>query len=396
MPLYKFQVCDSEGKTRELCIDGDSAENAVAKIRRQGFLPIQCFGEAPGFQNGSWFRRDFNAFKFTNRLVPLLQAHVPLERALGIIAEGSSLDREREIVMSLRKGLHEGKKFSALIREQGNRFPRVYANLVEAGEEGGCLEDVMVNIQEFLTESKEQKDFLITSSIYPMVILSVTLLVLALVFGVFIPRFAQIFIDMGKALPLPTQILLTFSRGVNMLWPLWLLLILLLVWLVIRIKRGGRAREWYDRRVLRIPLIGKLVVTAEIARFTGTLAILLGNSVHLLRSVQISLNVLQNRIIAGSFDRVVPELRAGTKLSDALSRSPFLQSESIQLLRVGEEAGEIAPMMHQISMELNKSVKTDIKRLLALFEPAVIILLALLILVVVIAVFLAIIEMNNI
>ncbi len=396
MPLFKFQVSDEKGKTKELIIDGDSEENAIARIRQRGYLPMQSFGEVSSTGSHWRFRSSFNVYTFTNRLLPLLEAHVTLERALGIIAGSTTKAQEREIIVSLRQGLHEGKKFSELIRDQGTRFPRIYANLIEAGEESGCLPAVVGNLQRFLSESKEQKDFLITSSIYPAVILTITLLVLALVFGVFIPRFAQIFVDMGKELPLPTQILLTFSRIVNVLWPLWLLLALLVVWFIVRVRQGGREREWYDSKILKVPVLGRLLITIEMERFCRTLAILTGNSVHLLKSVQISLKTLQNRTVAQSFDRIVPELRGGTKLSDALAQSPFMSMDVIQMLRVGEESGAVAAMLAKVSDELEKSIKVEIKRLLALFEPVVIVLLALVILVVVVSIFLAIIEMNNI
>lgn len=395
MPLYQYQVSDFNGKTQSLVIEADSTDDAVVKLRARQLFPVQCYGETSG--GGKLiFRQSFNVYAFTNRLVPLLQAHVPLERALGIMASGDMKEKEREIIVSLRKGLHDGRSFSELIRSHGDRFPRIYANLVHAGEETGCLEDVMVNLQRFINESKEQKDFLITSSIYPAVILGITLLVMVLVFTVFIPRFSQIFLDMGKDLPLPTEILLTVSRLVNLLWPLWLLMVFGAIYFFIRVKRGGRARIWFDRNIIKFPILGRLIVTVDVSRFIRTLSILIGNHVHLLKSVQIAVQVIQNNEISQSLNGVAAELRGGSKLSETLHQSSFIPNDAIQMLRVGEESGEMGAMLGKVSDELEKSVKVEIKRLLALFEPAVILMLAVVILVVVISVFLAIIEMNNI
>lgn len=395
MPLYQYQVTNFNGKMQDLEIEADSPEDAAGKLRARQLFPVQCYGETTG--GGKLvFRHSFNVYAFTNRLVPLLQAHVPLERALGIMAGGDMKEKEREVIVSLREGLHNGRIFSELIRSQGDRFPRIYANLVHAGEETGCLEDVMVNLQRFINESKEQKDFLITSSIYPAVILGVTMLVLVLVFTVFIPRFSQIFLEMGKDLPLPTEILLTVSRLINILWPVWLLIILGLIYFFIRVKRGGKARLWFDRNIIRVPILGRLMVTVDVSRFIRTLSILIGNHVHLLKSVQIASQVIQNSKISESLNEVPAELRGGSKLSETLRQSSFIPNDAIQMLRVGEESGEMGPMLEKVSDELEKSVKVEIKRLLALFEPAVILILAMVILVVVISVFLAIIEMNNI
>ncbi len=396
MPLYRFQVSDSRASLSELTIEADSESDAVRRLQGRQLVPMSCYGEVSGNSGVFSLRRDFNVCAFTNRLVPLLQAQVPLERALLIMYESAAKEKEREVFASLRQGLHEGKSFSELIRANGNRFPRIYANLAEAGEAGGCLEVVLENLQRFLNESKEQKDFLISSSIYPAVILSITLLVLALVFGVFIPRFAQIFLDMGKALPLPTQILLGFSRVVNAMWPVWLLLILGVVWFFIRVRRGGPERAWFDRRILGIPVAGRLIAAAEIGRFVRTLSVLTGNHVDLLKSVRISLKVIGNGTIARTLEQVPADLTGGMKLSAALRRSSYIPPDVIQMLRVGEESARVGPMLGKVADEMEKSVKTEIKRLLALFEPAVIVLLALVILIVVISIFLAVIEMNNI
>lgn len=395
MPLYRFQATDPQGKVRELTQDGDSPDEAVSRLRGRGLLPLQCYGEVSGTGKIS-LRKGFNVYAFTNGLVPLMKAHVPLERALGIMADCAVREKEREIIVSLRKGLHEGKSFSELLRGQGDRFPKIYANLVESGEVSGCLDTVMMNLQRFITESKKQRDFLISSSIYPAVILTITFLVIVLVFTVFIPRFTQIFLDMGKELPLPTQILMTVSRIVNALWPFWLLLACGIIWFVLRIRRGGRAKLWWDRRAVRLPLLGRLIVAAEISRFIQTLSILIGNQVHLLKSVQSSLKVIQNSAIAASLDHVIGELRGGAKLSDALRHSRYLPMNVIQMLRVGEESGEVAPMLEAVADEMEEAVKVEVKRLLALFEPAVIVFLAAVIFVVVISIFLAVMEMNNI
>ena len=254
----------------------------------------------------------------------------------------------------------------------------------------------MVNLRDFLNTRKSQKDFLITSSIYPCVILTVTLGVLVLVFSVFIPRFSQIFLDMGKDLPLLTQILLVFSRCINWLWPLWIIIVIMVIWFAKKVKQGGRMRSWYDKKILAIPVLGRLLISVEINQFIRTLAVLSTNHVHLLKSVQISINIIQNNTIKQSLENVIPELRGGAKLSRALKESNFISSDVIQMLQVGEESGEIGIMLEKIAEESEETVKVEIKRLLALFEPAVIILLALIVLLVVISIFLAIIEMNNI
>ena len=400
MGLYKYKARNGGGAAQVVTIEGDSPDDALGRLRSRGFVPVKFLGEAGQVGGALPFgrRRDsFDVYGFTNRLTPLLEAQITLERALAIMAEPTGgEDRNHAVIVSLRKGLHEGKKFSELIRSHGGRFPRIYANLVETGEETGCLTEVMTELQRFLNESREQRDFLITSSIYPLTILTITLGVMVLMFAVFIPRFSKIFLDMGKELPLPTEIMLTISTVFNTLWPLWLLLLCGVVWLIIRIRRGGRVREWWDGIALRLPVLGGIFQNVEISRFIRTLSILVGSQVHLLDSVRIATRVLGNSRLNRSFTGVPADLKEGKRISAALKKSVYMPGEAIQMLKVGEESGNIDYMLARIADGMERETKVKIKRLLAMFEPAVIVFLAIIVLLVVISIFLAVMEMNNI
>lgn len=396
--LYKYKAADTTGKITEVLIEGDNEADSLNRLRRRGLVPLQCLGEAAA-QGRVTFSLpgggDFNVYEFTDRLVPLLNAHIPLERALGIIADGQENDRRKEVVNALRRGLHEGKKFSELIRGQGHRFPPLYANLVETGEETGCLSEVMNELQRFLNDSKEMKEFVITSSIYPVIVLTVTIGVVILLFTVFIPRFSKIFVDMGRELPLPTAIMLQISNLFTGLWFVWVLLLAGIVYYIIQVRKGGPARRHWDRVSLRLPLFGKLLAAVEMSRFIRTLAIMIKNHVHLLETVRIAGRVIQNSVMAESFSGVASELRGGTKLSVALRKSPYTPLTAVQMLKVGEESGNIGEMLYQVAEQHEKELKVRIRRLLALFEPAVIVFLAVTVFLVVISIFLAIMEMNE-
>ena len=401
MPLFKYKVADKSGKSFDFFIEGDNQNDSIRRLRARGFILLESFGQVSDYDKkpaGSkfWKKNKFNAVEFTDRLVPLLEANIQLEKALGIIADGMTEPAQIQIVNEIRRGMHEGKKFSALIRSHGYAFPPIYANLVEAGEESGALTNVMKELLNFLTYKKELNEFIITSSIYPAIILIVTFGVIILLFTVFIPRFSKIFFDMGKELPLPTKIMLMISQFVTGFWWLWLVLIALLTFLISKIKKGGKAKIWWDKKVLTLPIFGPLIQTLEIGRFIKTLAVLLQNNVHLINTVSIASKVIQNTHIAKSFSHVNVELKGGSKLSKALSKSPFMPKIVIQMLGIGEESGRMGPMLDQVANQQEKIMKVKIKRLLALFEPAVILFLAVVVLTVVISIFLAIMEMNEI
>lgn len=400
MPQFKYKASDKGGKVQEVVIEGDTKQDALSRLRHKGFTPIKFIGNINLSEDGQhghfWQRKALDPCDFTNRLVPLLNAQIPLERALGIIEEGMEHEPGKVMLKDIRRGLHEGKKFSSLIRDRGHCFPGVYANMVEAGEESGALAGVMRELQKFLNESRELKEFLITSSIYPAIILSVTLVVIILLFTVFIPRFAKIFMDMGKQLPLPTQMMLDISNFVTGFWWLWIILIFLFTMGVRMIRRGGKSRAWWDKVVLKVPVFGKLLQLIEIARFVRTLAVLIQNHVHLLETVRIAERVIQNSFIVNTLTGVSSELKGGAKLSNALSKSDYIPITVVRMLNIGEETGSMGEMLEKVAEQYEVNIKTQVKRLLAMFEPVVILLLALVVLSVVLSMFLAILEMNQI
>lgn len=401
MANFKYKAADSSGKTTEIVIDADSKQESLNKLRVKGFVPIKFIGADEIIESGSsgnefWRRKELDPVDFTNRLVPLLRAHIPLERSLAIIADGIDDPKGKNVVTEIRRGLHEGKKFSALLRNRPNIFPTMYSNMVEAGEETGSLTQVMQELQGFLNSSKELKEYLITSSIYPLFVLSVTGGVIVLLFTVLIPRFSKIFADSGKTLPLLTQIMLTIGNTVTNFWWLWIILIGVFFYLIYCITKGGRAKEWWDEFKLKIPVLGSLFHLIEMSRFIRTLAVLIQHHVHLLDTVRISEKVITNTFIVKTLSGVAAELRGGAKLSTALGKSPFFPKTAARMLSIGEETGNMGEMLEQVADTYEENIKNRIKKILALFEPAVILILAFIVLSVVLSIFLALMKMNDI
>ena len=399
MALYKYKVSDSGGVFSEITIDADSTEDSVVRLRSRGLTPLKFIGVVTANNKitpASLFRNDFSVLEFTDRLNPLLRAHIPLERALKIITDSYEDSAGRQVVANLRQGLHEGKIFSELIRSQEPRFPPMYANLLEAGEKTGCIPEVVAELHKYLTDSKELKDFLITCSIYPIIVLTVTFFVIVLLFTVFIPKFAKTFMEMGKELPALTKIMFEISNILTSYWWLWLLLAAAAVIAAIKVTSSESGKVWIDKNILNMPLIGVMVKTVDVNRFVRTIAILLNNHVPILDTIDIGRKILQNSYIRDSFSNVTHELKGGSKLSEALKKSPFIPLATIQLLKVGEESGNLGEVLTQAAEDHERKMKVKIRKLLALFEPVVILILAAIILCVVLSIFLAIFEMNQI
>jgi len=185
------------------------------------------------------------------------------------------------------------------------------------------------------------KEFIITSSIYPAIILLISFGVMILIFTVFIPRFSKIFLGMGKELPLSTAILVNIGNTVISLWWIWPILMLFAAGLAVRIKHNPQTRYRWDAFLLKIPFIGKIIIANEMNRFIHTMSILLKNHVKLLDAVEVGQRIIQNSCIRRSMNNLKQELRNGIPLSTSLSKSSYMPKDAVQMLKVGEESGDI-------------------------------------------------------
>ena len=399
MPRYKYMVSAPGRPGFGIEIEADSMAEAVTRLRSRGMTPIRCCGEVDGEIAGGFSRfsrRKVDSYEFTSQLAPLLSASIPLERSLAIIRESAKDDEMRDLVNTLRLGLHEGKKFSELVRSYGSVFPGFYANLIETGEETGCLPEVVEELHRFMSESKSMREFVISSSIYPAVVLIITISVAILMFTVFVPRFAQIFADMGREQPGSIVFLTTISTVImHLCWSVPAVLVA--SWLILKWRYGiSQLREWTSLIATRLPVFGKLVVEIEMCKFMRTLAILVCNHVDIIKTVRIATRVIQNQVIRASFSNLEGKLRAGEKLSTCLEGNAFIPPGFTARIRVGEESGTVGTMIAKSASHLEDNTRQKVKRLLSLFEPVVIVFLALMVLVVVVSIFMAIMEINEV
>ena len=398
MSLYRFKVSDGGGSVRELLIEGDSQADATRRIQRRGLLPLAYLGEGSGSgsgRQGGW-RQRFDVVDFTDRLVPLLEASIPLERALAIVGEGREESFSTQLVADLRRGLHEGRRFSDLIRDRGRLFPRLYASIVEAGEEAGALPLVMGQLRRFLVDSRELRSFIVSASIYPLFIMFAGTIMLGVVMGVIVPRFATVLASTGAALSTPTRILLGLSAVARGFW--WVVPVLVLAAVVAGVqvaRENSGLRAAYDRWVLGWPLTGKMVLYSNMARLARTMAILMRSGVHLLDTVSIASRVLQNQTLVQSLSGLSGELRQGQRLSDALGQSRYIPPLMLRMVAVGEETGAVDVMLERVAERYEADLKRLVKRLLSIFEPVTIICLGIVIGGVVTLMFLAIMNMQS-
>lgn len=397
MPLFKFKVADAAGKIEEILIESESESEATRRVRSRSLIPIEFLGHGDSRRGGgSWgLSRKFDVADFSDRLVPLLQADIPLERALGIIEETSESQEEKELVAGLRRGLHEGRKLSQLIRDRGRQFPRMYASIVEAGEEAGALPQVLAQLRDFLLMQREMRNFVISSSIYPAFVLLVCGGVVMILLGIVIPKFGEVITTSGQPVAGSTTLLLALSTGLHDYWWIGVILLAVAVIAIREASRDERILAHWDDFVLKVPILSRMVLLANIGRLVRTMAILMRNGVHLLDTVAIAARVIQNSRLRSSIASLAADLRRGERLSVALGRSPYMPTMVIRMLAVGEEMGASDVMLERVADRYDDDLKQLVKRALSWFEPIVIIVLGLVVGSIVLMLFLAVMNMQG-
>lgn len=398
MALFRFKVSDRQGRVSEQTVESESRKEASKRLQHRGLVLLEFLGEgdsASVVKKHFWERERFNADMFTERLVPLLDAGIPIEKSLLILADSSENPQEARILNDLRRGLHEGRKLSKLIRDRGRLFPPMYSNIVEAGEESGALPKVMAQLQQFMTDMREFRSFLITSSVYPAVVSVVCVIALAVILGWIVPQFKPMFENSTREPNFWMSSLLQVSDFVQSYWwtlPL-ALVVLIVLWLIPSVQQ--KMKNHWDRLVLKLPLFRKVAIWGNLSRFLRTLGVLIESGVHLLDSVSIASRVIQNHTIRDSLNFISNDLRRGEKLSVSLAKSPLVPNMVIRMVSVGEETGQPAEMMGRVAHRYEVELRALLKQVISLFEPLMIVMLALIVGSIMLILFMSLMSMQN-
>jgi len=288
-----------------------------------------------------------------------------------------------------------GKSLAASMGEHPEVFPKLYVNMIRAGEAGGILEGVLRHLAEYLERSVALKEDVKSALVYPMILAAAAGLSLIVLFVYVIPRFAVIFKDVGQALPWITKVVLDFSQILTQYG--WLILLLLLIGAVggVYYFRSPEGRAEWDRQSLRVWLLGDLLRKFETARFARTLSALLKGGVPLLEALGTVQGVVGNRLLSRAIGQVQVRVREGKGMAQPLGESGLFPPLALNMIAVGEETGKLEGMLAEVAEHYDQEVKRTTKRLTALLEPALILGMGLIIGLVVVSMLLAIFSIND-
>ncbi len=390
MGVYSYKATTLEGAIIEGTVEAPDENLALERIKDSGAIPLKVTSPRKGaLRKGvSLHSSKGDLLTFTAELSALIGAGLPLDRSLNILAGVSEGRQMQEVVNSVLKLIREGSSFSDALKKHPRVFPRLYVNMVRAGETGGVLEIVLEKLGEFLETAKELKDSVYSAMIYP-VILGVTGSISIVILLTFvIPRFSILFKEMGGTIPASTQMILYFSNFLRDLW--WVLLPAavsgaFVVWRFIKTERGGILWDKIKFRFLR-DVVSKL----ETARFCRTMGTLIRSGVPFLQALQNSKDVIGNRVVASAIGAVARDVKEGKGIAVPLTEARVFPQLALSMIKVGEETGQLDTMLLKVATTYEKSLKDSVKRFMGLLEPAIILTMGLVIAFIVVSMLVAI------
>ena len=331
----------------------------------------------------------------TSELSIMLKAGLPLDNALRVLIGMNAKPAMAQMTQAILDDVKGGVPFSRALLRHPQQFGDFYINMVRSGEAGGQLSAVLERLNEHLERLRALRESVVSAAIYPAILLGVAVLSVIAMLGFVVPQFESLFKEMGDALPAPTRFIMALGHaftdyGIVMGLGLVLLFWLLRIWL-----RSPGGRKWWQARALRLPLLGTLILKYDLTLFARSLGTLLGNGVPLLSALHIATQTVGNVNLRIALEGVIPKIKGGGKVVDALQASGIFEPLAINLVKVGEETGRMGPMLLELARIFNRDVETGIKRGLTLLEPVLILVLGMLIASIIVSIMLGILSVND-
>lgn len=375
---FKYQAYDADGQIQTGQISAESEKEAVRQLQGRRLVPVKlsAASQRRGLSRAKGRKiRPTDLLDFTNGLRTLVEARVPIDKALRLLAGITESEQMRALVDALRKEVKEGQSLADAMELRPDVFSKMYVNIIRAGEEGGIMHQLLPGLADFLETSTRNRQAILSAMIYPIVLVITGIISVFLLLVFVIPQFAIMFEDAGTDIPASAAFLLAMSDAIKQYgWLVPALLIGVVMWWRWQDKDPDK-RLRKDRFLLSTPILGQLLLYRECAVFSRTLGALLQAGVPLIRALRVSQEVVSNTELSQSLKKVEEDVRSGTGLGTALEKTAVFPVLLHQLVAVGEETGRTGSILVKTSETFDQNVKNQMDRLVSAMQPALILVL---------------------
>jgi len=407
MGAFEYVVLDQKGRERKGVAEGDTARQVRQNLREKGLIPLQINvasqkerGETGKSSLASWrvFQRGISTTELaliTRQMATLVQASLPLDETLAAVATQSEKQRIRSMMYAIRAKVMEGHTLATGLREYPRAFSDLYCATVDAGERSGHLDTVLERLADYTENQQEIQGKVRQALIYPAFLTVFAIAIVIFLMTNIVPQVVSVFEDIGQDLPGLTRTLIAISDFI-IAYGIYLLILLIVA--VISIKtllKRPKYLELYQRWLLKIPLIQRLVRGLNTALFTRTFSILTGSGVTVLESMRIAAMVVTNLPMRNAILEATDRVREGSGIKKSLDYSKLFPPMTLQLIASGENSGNLEEMLDRAATQQEREQVTLIAYIVGIFEPAIILTMGILVLMIVLGILLPIFDLNQ-
>jgi len=407
MPVYDYTALDARGKTSSGIIDAESALSARQRLRATRMYPVTITevqetetSEADqGLSRGRLFRRvsPSEIAIMTRQLATLIGAKFQIVPAMDTLIPQTKSKTFKKVLSQIKDAIVEGKSFYEALSAYPEIFSPLYANMVNAGESSGTLEIVMDRLADITEKQQALKRRIRTAMAYPVFMSLLGVIVLCVLLAYIVPNIVSIFSEMEQVLPAPTLLLISISDLFRSAY-FWVVSIVLTIAVAVAfraMRKTPAGRRLVDRTMLLLPGVGILSRKLSVVQFTRTLGSLLENGVQMLPALDIVRNVAGNTLISEAIQQVASDVERGQMLGNALSGTRAFPTLTIQMVQVGEQSGELEPMLSKIADVFEGEVESTIMSITSLLQPVMLLLMGVVVAFIIMAILIPIFEMNQ-
>ena len=401
MAAFEYIALNERGREQKGVLEADSSRHVRQMLRDRGLAPLSVEASSEkrtSKRSFNWFRPSLSVSEralITRQLATLIAAGLPVEEGLLAVSRQTENTRTQKMLAAVRSQVMEGYSLANSFAEYPNAFPISYRATVAAGESAGHLDLVMERLAEFTESQQVSRAKIQQAAIYPIVLFTLTLAILAGLLGYVVPDIVEVFSDTGQELPFLTTMIIAISNFVVDYGVYVLLLIVLLTVLLRRLLKVPGIRLAWDRRILHLPVIARLSRGINASQFSSTLSILSSSGVPLIDAMTITGEVLSNAWLKQAVSRASVNVSEGSTLNAALAKSGYFPPMMLHMIASGESSGELDDMLKKVATYMQQDVELLTGILLSLFGPLMLLIVGCTVFIIVMAILLPIINLNQ-
>ena len=373
MPAYVWKGVNRKGKKKKGEMEADSENVARLMLRRQGIEPSKIKPKPKDvFENVKFLQpkvTEKDIVVMTRQFATMIDAGLPLVQCLDILYSQQDNRTFRKILKNIKEDVEEGSTFADALKQHPEAFDDLFVNLVAAGEIGGILDIILNRLAAYIEKASKLKKKVKGAMTYPIVVMVIAVMVVAVILIFVIPVFQSMFADFGKALPVPTQIVVAISDFVKGYVIYMIVGMALLVFLFRRFYKTDKGEALIDNLVLKLPVFGMLIRKVAVAKFTRTLGTMISSGVPILDSLEIVAATAGNRTIEEAIRETRQSISEGRTIAEPLADSEVFPSMVVQMISVGEATGALDTMLSKIADFYDDEVDVAVEALTSMLEP---------------------------